>query len=108
MPQADLYFSADQTLPPVETLQAIQTVISGFDTASGLCKGRAHPVADYLNSHVFLSLSMLPKPHRDEAFARELGGRLAEALKAVASADCTINVQIRFDLIHYTTVPPRG
>ncbi|MFC7378902.1 hypothetical protein [Brevundimonas sp. GCM10030266] len=107
MPQADLYYSADQTLAPVETLQAIQTVIGDFDTASGVCKGRAHRVADFLHSHVFLSLSMLPKPHRDEAFARELGARLAEALKGVAGADCTINVQIRFDLIHYTTVQPR-
>lgn len=50
---------------------------------------------------------MLPKDHRDAAFAEELGKRLAEFLQPLAKADCAINMHIRFDLTHYTSLIPR-
>lgn len=107
MPQADLYFTADQSFPPVETLEAIEAVIQGFDPNSGFCKGRAHRIADFNHSHIFLTVSMLQKPHRDENFASELGGRLASALEGLTSPECVVNVLIRFDLVYYATAPAR-
>lgn len=107
MPQADLFFTADQTLAAVDTLRSIEAAISGMDATAGACKGRAHRVADFHHSHVLLRLSMLPKDHRDAAFAAELGKRLAAVLHEVVTADCAINVQVCFDLVHYTAVPSR-
>lgn len=104
MPQADLFFTADKPLHAREILAQIQGVIAGFDTTAGACKGRAHPISDYHHSHVLLRLSMLPKPHRDDAYAAELGRRLMELLKQHVAAPCIVNVQIRFDLVHYTTL----
>lgn len=107
MPQADLFFTADQTIAAVDTLRSIEAAISAMDVTAGACKGRAHRVADFHHSHVLLRLSMLPKDYRDAAFATELGKRLAAVLQEAVSAECAINVQVRFDLFHYTAVPPR-
>ena len=49
---------------------------------------------------------MLPKDYRDAAFAAELGKRLAAVMQGAVTADCAINVQVCFDLAHYTAVPP--
>ncbi len=104
MPHADLYFSADQDVPAKDLLQKIEAEIHAFDPSSGVCKGRAHPVAEFNHSHIYLRLSMLPKEHRDAAFAKELGERLAALLQGVATGPCAINVNILFELVHYTSV----
>lgn len=103
MPQADLYHTADQT-PDADALATIEKVIHDFDDSAGDCKGRLHPVETYHHSHMLLRLSMLAKPHRDVAYAEELGQHLVEALKPYGSAPVTISVQIRFDLEHYSAV----
>lgn len=102
MPQADLYYSSDQTLDSARLLAEIEDTIHAFDDSSGLCKGRAHAVSTYHHSHILLRLSMLPKPHRDDNFAWELGERLAALLQGNAKAPCAVNVLIRYDLVHYT------
>ncbi|CTQ55810.1 hypothetical protein LP7551_04357 [Roseibium album] len=104
MPQADLYFTSDQTLDAAGLLSNIEETIRKFDDTSGLCKGRAHRAMDYHHSHILLRLSMLPKDHRDDAFANELGQKLAGLLQSAAKVPCAINVQVRFDLVHYTAV----
>lgn len=103
MPQADLYFSSDHAIDAA-ALARIEQVIHDFDDSAGACKGRAHPVALTHHSHILLRLSMLPKAHRDAAYARDLRARLTEALRPCASGSCTLSVQIRFDLTHYTSV----
>ncbi|WP_136684750.1 hypothetical protein [Falsirhodobacter xinxiangensis] len=102
MPQADLYFTKDRTLP-ASVLAEIEGAIAAFDTAAGVCKGRLHPV-DGHHSHVFLRLSLLPKPHRDAAYAAELGKKLAEVIRPHVAAPSALAVNISFDLVHYTAV----
>lgn len=104
MPHADLYFSADQTLPAKELLEQIEKTIHDFDPTSGACKGRAHPIAEFNHSHIYLRLAMLPKEHRDSAFAKELGQRLSQVLAPQAKAPCGVNVNIVFELVNYTSV----
>jgi len=104
MPQADLYFTTDQTVPATEALAAIERIIAAFDSGAGQCKGRAHPVADHHHSHVLLRLSMLPKAHRDDAYAAELGRQLGEVLRPFVKAPCAMAVNIAFDLKNYTVV----
>ncbi|WP_128253287.1 hypothetical protein [Falsirhodobacter deserti] len=102
MPQADLYFTTDHKLEGV--LPEIERTIATFDGAAGQCKGRAHPVADHHHSHVLLRLSMLPKPHRDDAYAAELGKKLAEVVRPHVTAPSAVAVNISFDLVHYTAI----
>lgn len=104
MPHADLSYSADQTLPAKELLEKIEAVIHAYDPSSGACKGRAHPIAEFNHTHIYLRLSMLPKEHRDAEFAKGLGQKLIDVLVSYASAPCGINVNICFDLVHYTSV----
>ncbi len=104
MPQADLYITADQNLAPAAALAAVEKAILEFDSGAGACKGRAHGVAQYHHSHVLLKISMLKKPHRDAAYATELGLRLAAVLAASGQVTSPINVHISFDLDHYTTL----
>ncbi|NVO24631.1 hypothetical protein HJ526_15725 [Donghicola sp. C2-DW-16] len=104
MPHADLYYSADQTLPVKEVLQQIEKTIHDFDPSSGACKGRAHPIAEFNHSHIYLRLAMLPKEHRDSAFAKELATRLSQVLVPHATAPCGVNVNILFELVNYTSV----
>lgn len=104
MPQADLFYSSDQSLDAADLLSTIEAEIARFDESSGLCKGRAYKVADYHHSHILLRLSMLPKSHRDDAFAKELSEKLVAVLQRSATAPCSVNVQVRFDLVHYTGV----
>jgi hypothetical protein len=47
---------------------------------------------------------MLPKEHRDAVFAQELAKKLSDALTSYAQSPCGINVNIRFELEHYTSV----
>ncbi|MEY8880820.1 hypothetical protein [Donghicola sp. XS_ASV15] len=104
MPHADLYLSVDQDVPAKELLQKIEAEIHAFDPSSGVCKGRAHPIAEFNHSHIYLRLAMLPKEHRDAVFAKELAERLAGVLQETATAPCAINVNILFELVHYTSV----
>ncbi|MCI5039931.1 MAG: hypothetical protein MRY81_09625 [Donghicola eburneus] len=104
MPHADLYYSADQTLPAKEVLQKIEDAIHDHDPSSGACKGRAHRIAEFNHSHIYLRLAMLPKEHRDAVFAQELAKKLSDALTSYAQSPCGINVNIRFELEHYTSV----
>ncbi|MDH2325301.1 hypothetical protein QCN27_00315 [Cereibacter sp. SYSU M97828] len=102
MPQADLFFTKDRHVPQ-SVLAEIEATIAAHDTAAGVCKGRLHPV-DGHHSHVFLRLSLLPKPHRDDAYAAELGKKLAEVIRPHVAAPSALAVNISFDLVHYTAV----
>ncbi|MFE3836326.1 hypothetical protein [Pseudogemmobacter sonorensis] len=102
MPQADLYFTTDNDFSRAETLAAIEDLVRAFDAGAGVCKGRAHPVAEFHHSHIFLRLSLLPKPHRDAEYAAELGRRLAALLRPRAAAEGAVAVNVSFDLLHYT------
>lgn len=102
MPQADLYFTATRHLPAQALLSDVEKAIHAFDSGAGACKGRAHPLETH-HDHALLRLSMLPKPHRDAGYARDLGARLADLIAAQAPEGMQIGVQISFDLTHYST-----
>ncbi|WP_052071916.1 hypothetical protein [Sphingopyxis sp. MWB1] len=107
MPQADLYITGDQRIDAVAALQAVERTILALDPGAGACKGRAHSIADYHHSHMLLSLSTLPKPHRDDAFADTLATNLAAALQPHTAPGASLHIHIRFDLTHYKSLPPR-
>lgn len=104
MPQADIYHTVDISLPAREILAQIETVVKDHDSGAGQCKGRTHSISEFHHSHIYLTLSLLPKPHRDAAYAADLGGKLGALLQPHLPAGTTAAVNIRFDLAHYTSV----
>lgn len=101
MPQADLFYTDDQNISPVDILREVEEVVLAHDSQAGNCKGRAHKVAEFHHSHILLRLSLLPLAHRGEPFITQLGNALTTAIKAHGHNKCAVNVQINLDLAHY-------
>ncbi len=101
MPQADLFYSEGVAARFPELLGKIENAILEVDDRSGECKGRAHKVVDYNHPHVLLRVSMLPKPHRDAAFAAKLTERLLDLTRTEVPGVERVNVHVSFDLVHY-------
>ncbi len=101
MPQADLFYTADVSAPFRDLLGKVESAILELDDQSGECKGRAHKVVDYNHPHVLLRVSMLPKPHRDAAFAAEVTERLLDLARTEFPGVERVNVHVSFDLVHY-------
>ena len=69
MPHAEMKYSSDLELDSAAILAEIEAIILRHDSGAGACKGRAYPTDEYHHSHVTVSVSLLVKPHRDDAFS---------------------------------------
>ena len=81
MPHAELKYSSDLRIDAVAILADVEQMILRHDAGSGDCKGRAYPSDQYHHSHLILQISMLTKPHRDEAFTAALMADLEQVVK---------------------------
>ena len=104
MPHADLYYTLGHDLKAAEVLAKVEDLLRGFDPTASICKGRAHLVEDFHRDHIHLKVSLLPKAHRDAAWAQNLGQILATALKPLAKPGASVTVNLLFDLVHYTAL----
>lgn len=107
MPQADLKYSADLEIEPVELLARIEAIIDEHDSGAGACKGRAYPTAEYHHSHLLLDIAVLSKPHRNDEWANALLGKLEHALAQYIPKPCHVAVGIGFLSPYYRSKPPK-
>ena len=103
MPHAELKYSADLDLDAAAILAAVERVIQRHDAGSGECKGRVYPAAVFHHTHVILSLSLLTKPHRDEAFTRALLTDVEQAVKAMIGQRCFFSLALDYSDAYYVT-----
>lgn len=103
MPQADLKYSADLDLDGKTLLAAIEAEIDALDQSAGTCKGRAERVEEFHHSHVFLTVQLLPKPHRDEAYSQRLLVALDALLARHLTQPCAISVRLAYSLVPYSS-----
>ncbi|MBU2992759.1 hypothetical protein Q4555_03865 [Octadecabacter sp. 1_MG-2023] len=96
MPQADLKYSVDMKIDAAALLAAIETEISDFDSGAGDCKGRAYPAAEFNHTHVFLTVRVLDKPHRDAAFMQALLEKLTSVVDQHIEQSCSRSVELAF------------
>lgn len=96
MPQADLKYSADMKIDAPVILAAIERIIKDFDDAAGACKGRAIKVAEFHHTHIFVTLALLDKPHRDRAFRDDLARKLEAAIKQHLHQPCAFSLALTF------------
>ncbi len=103
MPHIDITYSADLELPTGEMFGFVEDTINTLDPGAGVCKSRAWPCADYRHSHVAISIALLPKPHRDQAFLGHLLGELETGLKRLIPVSCYFSLGIDFSPGAYVT-----
>lgn len=96
MPQVDLKYSNDIKINDSDLFQAVEQCINELDDGAGCCKCRAYPSSSYLHSHVFLTVSIIDKPHRDEDFMRELLQSLRDLGKSFISTEYHFSVEVKF------------
>ncbi|AKS45495.1 hypothetical protein SAMN05444287_0591 [Octadecabacter temperatus] len=103
MPQADLKYSSDMDIDAEGLLAEIEAVIGDFDSGAGKCKGRAYPAASYQHSHVFLTVQVLEKPHRDDVFMQTLLEKLTNTVDKHIKQACSRSVSVDFLPKYYAT-----
>ncbi|MBD3664697.1 hypothetical protein [Sulfitobacter aestuariivivens] len=103
MPHAEIRYSNDLLLDATSILRRVEEVIQSHDAGSGECKGRAYPAAEFHHTHVLIQVSMLPKPHRDDAFLSALLNDLETQIKALLPGPCLFSLGITFSGAHYVT-----
>jgi len=103
MPHAELKFSTDLEIDAVAILAEIEKIILEHDSGAGACKGRGYPTSHYHHSHVTISVALLTKPHRDEAFSQALLADLENRIKALISAPCEFSLGLTYSTPFYVT-----
>ena len=103
MPHAELKYSSDLKINAVAILADIEQMILQHDAGSGECKGRAYPTDYFHHSHMILEISMLTKPHRDDAFTAALMEDLEQLVKAHIPQSCYFSLVIAYNKGAYAT-----
>ena len=103
MPHVNIKYSSDLKLDTRSMFKLVEEVINAHDSASGLAKGRAYPAVEFQHTHVLFEISMLTKPHRDQAFTDRLMADLENRLKAQISQDCMFSLGINYSGPYYIT-----
>jgi hypothetical protein len=103
MPHAELKYSSDLNIDAPAMLREIEAVILEHDGGAGECKGRAYPTDLYHHTHIAMSVSLLPKAHRDAAFLQALLDDLEHRLKSRISQPCAFSLGLNFSGAAYVT-----
>ncbi|WP_264211063.1 hypothetical protein [Leisingera thetidis] len=103
MPHAELKYSSDLEIDAAAILAEIEAVILEHDSGAGACKGRAYPAGQYHHSHITVSVALLTKPHRDEAFSRALLASLESRIKARLTQACVFSLGLSYSTPFYVT-----
>ena len=103
MPHAELKYSDDLALDANAILAEIEHVILQHDPASGACKGRAYPCATTHHTHLLLTISMLQKPHRNDAFTSALMKDIEDAVKTHIHQSCYFSFGLDYSGATYVT-----
>ncbi|MEO9653330.1 MAG: hypothetical protein ABJ360_28740 [Roseobacter sp.] len=96
MPHAELKYSQELQIEPLVILQFIEETIHGHDTTAGECKGRAYPCEFTHHKHLYLSLSMLKKPHRDDAYTSALMAKIEKGVKGKIPESCFFSFSLEY------------
>lgn len=103
MPHCELHYSSTLEIDAAEVLAKVEAVINAHDPASHECKGRAYPAAVFHRPHLKVSVSLLTRPHRDDAFTRALMIDLETHIKAMLTQSCFFSLQLTYSPAFYVT-----
>lgn len=108
MHHAEIRYSSDMDLEPTQILARIEAIIQGKDPGSGACKGRAYRADAAHHRHILVEVSLLDKPHRDDAFMSDLCAQLETEIKSHLSGDYAFSLALTFSPKVYVTYGVRA
>ena len=110
MPQVEIRYSDDLDIQVESLFSQIAAAINEMDSSAGICKSRAYPATQFLHTHMFLSMMILKKPHRDNGFIQTLRARLDKIVSSFLPAGCYYSIELIFSGEHYmiSQVPESG
>ena len=103
MPQVEIKYSDDLKLDTNFLFDLIEKTINTKDPTSGQCKSRAYPAPSYKYTHVFISVSMMKKPHRDQIFTESLVKNLEMGMKKFIPKQAHFSLTLNYNLENYVT-----
>ena len=103
MPHVELKYSNDLCVDAKAILETIETTINAHDSGAGVCKGRAYPAIEFNHSHVYISIVVLPKSHRDAQFMQALLDELEAVIIPLLPKDCYHSINLAFVEGYYMT-----
>ncbi|MEP2716905.1 hypothetical protein [Pseudophaeobacter sp.] len=103
MPHAEIKYSNDLQIDSAAILQEIEAVIMRHDSGAGACKGRAYPTGEFHHTHVTVSVALLVKAHRDEAFSNALLAELEQRVSALIKSPCAFSLGLQYSSPFYVT-----
>ena len=96
MPQLDVQYTGDLEIDAKDILGSVETLVKEHDSGTGNVKGRALKVADFHHSSLMLTLSLVKRPHRDDAFMSALAADLSDLLGSKISQPCNVSLTVQF------------
>lgn len=103
MPHVEIKYSDNVEFDTNNVFDAIETIINTKDKSAGECKSRAYPCSQYKYAHMLITVSLLPKPHRDKMFTEKLSSEIEAAVKAHLKQSVYFSLNIEYSLNYYTT-----
>ena len=103
MPHAEIKYSSDLSIDTDAMFDLIERILNEHDSSSGACKCRAYPTDLFKHTHILFEVSILPKPHRDEAFVQALVIDLEKQLKGMIGQRCYFSLAVEFSGAGYVT-----
>ena len=103
MPHVEIKYSDNVEFDTNKAFDAIEAVITKHDVSAGECKSRAYPCSQYKYAHILVTVSLLPKPHRDKRFTQKLSSEIEAAVKAHLKQSLYFSLNIEYSLNYYTT-----
>lgn len=103
MPHCELHFSDNLKVDAKAILAIVETTINAHDADARECKGRAYPAAIYHLPHLKVTVSLLKKPHRNEAFTKSLMEDLELQIKAKLTQSCYFSLLVEYSPAYYLT-----
>jgi 5-carboxymethyl-2-hydroxymuconate isomerase len=103
MPHIEIKYSDNLEIDTLKVFDAIEKVINENDNNAGECKSRAYPCSQYKYSHIIVIVSLLTKPHRDEAFTKKLSEEIETIIKSYLNQSAYFSLSIEYSKPYYTT-----
>ncbi|MEM7195130.1 MAG: hypothetical protein AAF402_09280, partial [Pseudomonadota bacterium] len=84
-------------------LSLVETIINEHDANAHECKGRAYPISVFHRTHFKVTVTLLNRSHRDQAFTRALMDDLEARIKVELPRSCFFSLLIEYSPDYYVT-----
>ncbi|MEM7206337.1 MAG: hypothetical protein AAF434_00805 [Pseudomonadota bacterium] len=103
MPHCEIKYSDNLSFDAEDMLSMVEAIINEHDSNAHECKGRAYPTSIYHRPHLKVTVSLLPKPHRDDSFTKKLMDDLEMRVKEKLSQSCYFSLLVEYSSNFYVT-----